>query len=48
MESSIEDPGAIPLREELATIRRRLGNLPVLDTRGGDAVIGYDQHGLPF
>ena len=38
---------AIPLCEELATIRRRVANLPVLDTRAGEAVIGYDQHGLP-
>lgn len=37
----------IPLGEELATIRRRCAALPVLDTRAGDEVIGYDQHGLP-
>ena len=38
---------ATPLCEELATIRRRCADLPVLDTRAGDEVIGYDQHGLP-
>lgn len=38
---------SIPLCEELATIRRRCADLPVLDTRAGDEVIGYDQHGLP-
>lgn len=36
-----------PLRDELATIRRRCADLPVVDTRTGDEVIGYDQHGLP-
>ncbi len=35
------------LCEELATIRRRCADLPVLDARAGDEVIGYDQHGLP-
>jgi antitoxin VapB len=38
---------ATPLCEELATIRRRCADLPVVDTRAGDEVIGYDQHGLP-
>ncbi len=38
---------AVPLSEELASIRRRCANLPVLDARASDAVIGYDQHGLP-
>jgi len=37
----------IPLGEELAAIRHRCAALPVLDTRTGDAVIGYDRHGLP-
>lgn len=37
----------IPLGEELATIRRRCAALPVVDTRAGDEIIGYDQHGLP-
>lgn len=36
-----------PLCEELATIRRRCADLPVLDTRAADEVIRYDQHGLP-
>jgi antitoxin VapB len=38
---------AIPLGEELAAIRRRCAELPVLDDRAGDVIIGYDQHGLP-
>jgi antitoxin VapB len=36
-----------PLREELATIRRRLAALPVQDPRTQDEIIGYDEHGLP-
>ena len=38
---------AVPLGEELAAIRRRCADLPVLDSRAGDVVIGYDRHGLP-
>ena len=38
---------AVPRSEELATIRRRCADLPVLDSRAGDVVIGYDRHGLP-
>ncbi len=37
---------AIPLGEELAAIRRRCAALPVLDARAGDAIVGYDRHGL--
>lgn len=39
---------AVPLSEELAAIRRRCADLPVLDPRSGDVVIGYDRHGLPI
>ena len=39
--------GAIPLRDELAAIRRRCAALPVLDPRSPDVILGYDQHGLP-
>ena len=38
---------AIPLREELAAIRRRCAALPVLDTRPADKILGYDERGLP-
>jgi len=38
---------AIPLREELAAIRRRCADLPVLDTRTADEILGYDDQGLP-
>jgi antitoxin VapB len=38
---------SIPLREELAAIRRRCAGLPVLDTRSADEILGYDEHGLP-
>ena len=38
---------AIPLGEELASIRRRCADLPVLDDRTVDAIIGYDHHGSP-
>jgi antitoxin VapB len=38
---------SIPLREELAVIRRRCAALPVLDTRTADEILGYDERGLP-
>lgn len=38
---------AIPLGEELATIRRRCASLPMLDTQSPDVIVGYDKHGLP-
>ncbi len=38
---------ARPLREELAAIRLRCSALPVLDTRPAEAIVGFDQHGLP-
>ena len=38
---------SIPLREELAAIRRRCAALPVLDTRAEDEILGYDERGLP-
>ena len=39
---------SVPLSEELAAIRRRCADLPVLDARTSDAIIGYDPHGLPI
>jgi antitoxin VapB len=47
MASSIKDPEVDRLARELAAIRRRCADLPVLDTRAGDVVIGFDRHGLP-
>lgn len=38
---------AIPLREELAAIRRRCAALAVLDNRSSDEILGYDERGLP-
>ena len=38
---------SVPLSEELAAIRRRCADLPVLDPRASDALIGYDHRGLP-
>lgn len=37
----------IPLREELAAIRRRCAALPVVDNRSADEILGYDDRGLP-
>lgn len=37
----------IPLREELAAIRRRCAALPVVDARSADEILGYDERGLP-
>jgi antitoxin VapB len=33
--------------EDLAAIRRRWSALPVLDDRSADAIIGYDEDGIP-
>lgn len=38
---------SIPLREELAAIRRRCAALPVVDNRSADEILGYDDRGLP-
>lgn len=38
---------AVPLREELAAIRRRCADLPVLDSRSPDEILGYDERGVP-
>ncbi|MEV6336430.1 type II toxin-antitoxin system VapB family antitoxin [Nocardia vinacea] len=37
----------VPLRNELAAIRRRCAALPVIDKRSPDEIVGYDEHGLP-
>ena len=38
---------SIPLRDELAGIRRRCAALPVLDARTAGEILGYDDRGLP-
>ncbi len=35
------------LLEDLAAIRRRWSEVPVLDPRSADEIIGYDENGLP-
>jgi antitoxin VapB len=35
------------LRDELRMIRKRCAALPVLDERSPEAILGYDEHGLP-
>jgi antitoxin VapB len=37
----------VPLRDELATIRRRCAALPVIDNRSAEEILGYDDRGLP-
>jgi antitoxin VapB len=40
-------PRRRPLREELREIGRRCAALPTLDDRAADAILGYDERGLP-
>lgn len=35
------------LKEEIARIQRRVAQLPRLDDRSDDEILGYDEHGLP-
>lgn len=35
------------LSDELAAIRHRCAQLPVLDARSPDEILGYDEHGAP-
>jgi len=35
------------LNSEVRRIQERLARLPVLDDRTADAILGYDEHGLP-
>ena len=37
----------VPMRDELAAIRRRCAALPVVDNRSADEILGYDDRGLP-
>jgi antitoxin VapB len=39
--------GVIPLRGELAAIRRRCAALPASDDRSAEEIVGYDDRGLP-
>jgi antitoxin VapB len=41
------DTSKAALLEDLAASRRRWSALPVLDDRGADEIIGYDEGGLP-
>ena len=35
------------IKDDLLRIARDCANLPVLDARAPDAILGYDDHGLP-
>jgi antitoxin VapB len=35
------------LASQLQDILRRVDELPILDSRGPDEILGYDEHGLP-
>jgi antitoxin VapB len=35
------------LLEDMAEIRRRWSEMPVVDDRTPDEILGYDEHGLP-
>ena len=39
--------GRRSLRDELAEIRERCGQMRVLDPRSPEEILGYDEHGLP-
>lgn len=38
---------SVVLREEMRAIQERFNQRPVLDDRSPDAIIGYDEDGLP-
>jgi hypothetical protein len=38
---------AIEIVEELHALRRRIATYPILDKRPADAILGYDEDGLP-
>jgi antitoxin VapB len=35
------------LLEDMADIRRRWSEMPIVDDRSADEILGYDEHGLP-
>ena len=37
----------VTLREDIRRIQERVAQLPVLDDRSPDEIVGYDEHGLP-
>ncbi len=37
----------VTLREDIRRIQERVAQLPVLDGRSPDEIVGYDEHGLP-
>ena len=41
------DRRPVGVADELAAIFRRIDDLPDLDTRSADEIIGYDENGLP-
>jgi antitoxin VapB len=44
----IRRPGRIKrLQAEIDALKKRVAKLPVVDSRAADAIIGYDEHGLP-
>ncbi|QXV73627.1 Rv0623-like domain-containing protein [Rhizobium phage RHph_X2_30] len=43
----VESKTAEPLLNDLREIRERVAQLPELDTRSDDEIIGYDEHGIP-
>jgi antitoxin VapB len=50
LSASLESlPGSPPevLLQEIAEIQRFVADLPDLDTRTADEILGYDRHGLP-
>lgn len=38
---------AIVIREEIARIQRRIAELPILDARSDEEILGYDELGIP-
>ena len=51
LEERLSRIGGAPRRkallEDLAASRRRWSNMPALDSRSPDEIIGYDENGLP-
>lgn len=41
------EQGVRSVAEDILAIGRRCAQLPDLDTRSADEVLGYDEHGLP-
>jgi hypothetical protein len=41
------EPAAVPRFRSVEEIQAYVASLPVLDARSPDAIVGYDEHGLP-